>query len=46
MTYFPGSKVPFSPINPHGSKAKMPAGWKNPFHAKLYRVHVDDAERG
>lgn len=45
-TFFPGSKIPFNPINPHGSRAKMPKGWKNPLARKLYQVHVMDAKHG
>lgn len=44
--YFPGSKIPFNPINPHGARAKPPSGWKNPLALKLFQVHVMDEERG
>jgi hypothetical protein len=48
--YFPGSNVPFRPINPWGRKAAytnasgltMPEGWVSPFSdGPRYRVHVD-----
>lgn len=45
-TFFPGSKIPFNPINPHGAKARMPAGWKSPMQEKLYQVHVEDRKLG
>lgn len=45
-TFFPGSKIPFNPINPHGAKARYPDGWKNPLKEKLYQVFVEDKERG
>lgn len=44
--FFPNSRVPFNPINPHGSKAKMPDGWKSPMREPLFQVHVMDAELG
>lgn len=44
--FFPGSKIPFNPINPHGARAKMPIGWKNPLKRKLYQVHVMDKDGG
>jgi hypothetical protein len=43
----PGSEhIPFSPINPWGRKAAMPAGWKSPLERRLYQVWVDDSEKG
>ena len=45
-TFFPGSKIPFNPINPHGSKAKYPDGWKSPLRERLYQVFVEDQDRG
>lgn len=44
--FFPGSKVPFNPINPHGAKARYPDGWKNPMQQKLYQVFVQDKDKG
>lgn len=44
--FFPGSKVPFNPINAHGAKAKYPDGWKNPLKERLWQVFVEDKERG
>jgi hypothetical protein len=44
--FFPGSDVPFRPINPWGRKAPMPDGWKNPMQQKLYQVFVLDKELG
>lgn len=45
-TFFPNSKIPFNPINPHGRKAKYPDGWKSPLREPLYQVHVNDKDRG
>lgn len=52
--FFPGSKVPFRPINPWGRKAQalrydgtpMPDGWKSPLAEPLYQVHVLDSVKG
>jgi hypothetical protein len=44
--FFPGSKVPFNPINPWGRKAAYPDGWKSPMREPLFQVHVMDNERG
>lgn len=45
-TFFPGSPIPFRPNNPHGSKAKMPDGWKNPLKERLFQVFVEDRHQG
>src|SRR5271156_4224518 len=45
-TYFPGSSVPFNPINPFGAKAAYPKGWKNPMNDRLYQVFVEDRHQG
>lgn len=55
-TLFPNSKIPFNPINPHGSRARYPdgrragldapPGWKSPLREPLYQVHVEDKDRG
>lgn len=45
-TFFPGSKIPFNPINPHGAKARYPDGWKNPLKETLFQVFVEDRENG
>jgi hypothetical protein len=45
-TFFPGSSIPFNPINPHGAKAAYPAGWKSPMQQKLHQVFVLDRNRG
>jgi hypothetical protein len=43
----PGSEhIPFNPINPHGSRAKMPVGWQSPFREQLFQVFVEDRSKG
>lgn len=44
--FFPGSKIPYSPINPHGRKARYPDGWKSPLREPLFQVYVNDQLRG